>query len=91
MPKRLVLKRGFQLTARHLAPPGSRAGKKVAAYIRALLEGQAEPSDERDVPLPPIGICTVRRVPGFALALWYVEGEDFIAFYALKRWGDWGS
>ncbi len=91
MRKRLVLKRGFHLTARHLAPPGSPAGKKVAAYVRALLDGEAEPSDERRKLLPPIGACTVRRVPGFALALWYVEGEDFISFYAVKRWGDWGE
>jgi hypothetical protein len=86
--RRLIPKRSYLITAKRLAPAGSRIGRKVAATIDHLLEGWA-PADRIAVMVPPSRSCWAVRVPGTALVLWYTEGEDFVALHALKLWGDW--
>ncbi len=88
MLRRSIPKRGFYTTLRALAPPGTSTARKVTATIVGLLEGRA-PAEIREVALPPVGRCLVGRVGGTGLGLWYVEGEDYVTLYAVKRWGDW--
>ena len=88
MRRRLIPRRSFHVTARLLAPPGSPAGRKVAATIDHPLDGWA-PAERVPVTIPPTLSCWACLVPGTALALWYSDGDDYVTLHAVKLWGDW--
>jgi hypothetical protein len=84
--KRVILTRGYWITARALAPAGSTTAKKVQAAITAIAEGTGNLQLVREVVLPPVRTCLVQRVRGTAVDIWYNIGDEVVVVYALKLW-----
>src|SRR5262249_52595492 len=86
---RLILRKGFFLTAKRVAPPGSSTMRKLADALEELRAAWPDLPGAEDVEreVPPVARCWERRVRGTALVVCFSVGQEGVAILAVKVLG----